>query len=95
MTSRTIDNAGQRARASPDSIRVIVGRDIREALTTSSTLRPDRSRIGRGPEGGPGLRISTTSAERALWYFAIDKTARARLVWVDREEVVREPQSVT
>ena len=48
-----------------------------------------------GPEGGPGLRISTTSAERALWYFAIDKTARARLVWVEREEVVREPQSVT
>ncbi|QQQ76706.1 hypothetical protein IOD16_38020 [Saccharothrix sp. 6-C] len=48
-----------------------------------------------GPDGGPGLRISTTSAERALWYFAIDRTARARLVWVEREEVVREPQSVT
>jgi hypothetical protein len=46
------------------------------------------------PEGGPGLRISTTSAERALWYFAIDKAARARLVWVGRE-VVREHQSVT
>ena len=38
-----------------------------------------------GPEGGPGLRISTTSAERALWYFSIDKTAPARLVWVERE----------
>lgn len=48
-----------------------------------------------GPEGGPGLRISTTSAERALWYFAIDRTARARLVWVQGEEVVPEPQSVT
>ncbi|MFD1147053.1 hypothetical protein [Saccharothrix hoggarensis] len=30
-----------------------------------------------------GLRISTTSGERALWYFTIDKTARARLVWVE------------
>jgi hypothetical protein len=33
-----------------------------------------------GAEGG--LRISTTSAERALWYFELDKTAEARLVWV-------------
>ncbi|WP_158848079.1 hypothetical protein [Saccharothrix deserti] len=33
------------------------------------------------PDGG--LRISTTSAERALWYFTIDKTAEARLVWVE------------
>ncbi|MFD0199710.1 MULTISPECIES: hypothetical protein [Saccharothrix] len=47
-----------------------------------------------GPEGGSGLRISTTSAERALWYFAIDKSARARLVWVEGE-VVPEGQSVT
>ncbi|ONI81902.1 hypothetical protein ALI22I_37575 [Saccharothrix sp. ALI-22-I] len=30
-----------------------------------------------------GLRITTTSAERALWYFTIDKTAEARLVWVE------------
>lgn len=48
-----------------------------------------------GPEGGPGLRISTTSAERALWYFAIDRTARARLVWLEGEEVVPEPHCVT